>query len=156
MLLVFSTIRMVLPISKIDCHSYNFTNWCCKLAIPFNTVDARNFVAPFVKCWRLHSTMCTAPLLAYPSFNCCCKDLQHFLILAENFKILGLTGGKTFLVRSKMESLYNLKKCQAPHLWMNIYHLSLFSTPVSFRWTIPYNSNAKVNVICQIGPTHSE
>jgi hypothetical protein len=56
---------------------------------------------------------------------------------------LGLTGGKRLNWRQKAFGKIpdgvplKLKKCPAPHLRMNIYRLSIFFTPVSFRWTIP-------------------
>jgi hypothetical protein len=41
-------------------------------------------------------------------------DFQRLVILAENFKILGLTGGKTSLEESKMEPLKKKKNVQHP------------------------------------------
>ncbi len=36
---------------------------------------------------------------------------------------------------------FKIKKSPAPHLQMNIYRLSLFLTPVSFRWTITLSTD---------------
>ncbi len=112
--LVSAPIKMVLQ--SLQHHKNGATNIKKQFAPPticligaanwhINLIGARYSEAPFVKCQRLHRTTCTAPLLEYSSFNWCCKHLLHLLILAENFKILGLTGGKTFLGDSKMGSL---------------------------------------------------
>jgi hypothetical protein len=64
-----------------------------------------------------------------------CKDLQHPLIYAENLKIPGLTGGRTFLPKSKMVSLYiKIKMASTPS--QNEYLLfEPISARVSFRLT---------------------
>jgi hypothetical protein len=65
-------------------------------------IGATESQAPF-----LSARGSTASLLPYSSFNWCCKDLQPLLKLAEIFYfILAVSGGKTFLAESKIESLY--------------------------------------------------
>ncbi len=70
----------------------------------------------------------------FAPINWRCKDLCHLLIFAENFNILGLTDSKRFL--SEWFPLKIKHKCPARHLLVNIYRLSLFSTPVSLRWSV--------------------
>ncbi len=92
-------------------------------------------VSVFVPRKQLVFAMCTAPLLAN-SIKYTVRICSTFYSLHKIF-IYQVSLLAKVLAGSKMESYQNFFLCSAPNLPMNICRLSLFSTPVSFRWTIP-------------------
>ncbi len=81
-------------------------------------------------------------------------DLHHLLICASNFNILRLTGSKKILAKSKMVSLQKLKCQHNTKPIPGSYYLSLVSTPVSFRYTIPL-SRIQQNKLYEPIPFHA-
>ncbi len=106
-------------------------------------LGARDFVAPTYWChWKLSvfvsmavsvsgkAAILSDPLMAISIIGAA-RNLQQILtISAENCKASGLLAAKRFSRLQDSVAQYPISK-------MNRYCLSLFSTPVSFRWTLP-------------------